>query len=431
MADQPTGSQASHSSGGRPSSPAARRTGATGVWPALGWAGYLAGSWTWVIGLLWPALLVRDFGLWGWLAFAVPNVVGAAAFGFVLGRPGLSRWVVSRHPAVAVRFSEVTIAFHVFAGGWVLWALAGMSGVAAGAAVALAVWMVGFERGRALPAVGLAAITASAGLAVLWVMGAAEQAGISWTTANTGPGTQQPVSALAWLAPALTVGFVLSPYLDLTFHRARQATAPATGKLAFTLGFGVFFLAMLVFSLTYAVQMEMVFAQGRAPAPVPNWARWTLVAHIALQAGLTTGFHLHEVAERRGHAGLHRVLALAVAGGALAYWAIQWFAAFQGPTRPGPAIFALNPAEGVYRCFILFYGLVFPAYVWLVIWPTRRPVATRIKILIWLATLLVTAPVSVFAFVDERYWLIGPTLLVLLLARGVVAAWPARSTNAA
>jgi hypothetical protein len=75
--------------------------------------------------------------------------------------------------------------------------------------------------------------------------------------------------------------------------------------------------------------------------------------------------------------------------------------------------------------------LVFPAYVWLVIWPTRRPVATRIKILIWLATLLVTAPVSVFAFVDERYWLIGPTLLVLLLARGVVAAWPARSTNAA
>ncbi|MDB5302268.1 MAG: hypothetical protein JWO87_3931, partial [Phycisphaerales bacterium] len=46
---------------------------------ALGWGAFLACSWTWCIGMFLPVLLVRDFGEMGWLVFAAPNVVGAAA----------------------------------------------------------------------------------------------------------------------------------------------------------------------------------------------------------------------------------------------------------------------------------------------------------------------------------------------------------------
>jgi len=405
------------------------RSAARGFWPVVAWAGFLAGSWTWVIGLLWPALLVRDFDVWGWLAFAVPNVVGAAGFGFVLAKPATSRRVVERHEAAAMRFSEVTICFHVFAAGWVLWVLAGMTGVALAAAVALAVWVVGFERSRALPAVGLGAVVVSLGLGIAWLTGAGEQAALSWTTANTIPGTQHGPIELAWLTPALAVGFLLCPYLDLTFHRATQATTPAAGKAAFAIGFGGFFLAMLVFSLLYAVPMAMVFDRGRLPWTVPGWASWVLIGHIALQAGLTTGLHLDEVGDRRGHAGLHRVLAVAVAGGALAYWAVTWFVAFHAPgPTPEPAAFGLNPAEAIYRGFILFYGLVFPAYVWIVMLPTRRAVAMRVKVSLWALTLVLTGPLAVLAMLGDRYWLIGPALAVLVLGRVAVMLWPDNTT---
>src|SRR6266404_3216610 len=52
----------------------------------LGWAVFLAVSWTWCIGMFLPVLLVRDYGLWGWIVFAVPNMIGAAAMGWVMHR---------------------------------------------------------------------------------------------------------------------------------------------------------------------------------------------------------------------------------------------------------------------------------------------------------------------------------------------------------
>ncbi len=48
----------------------------------LPWRFYVATSWTWVIGMMLPVLLIRDFGPMGWLVFAVPNVIGAASLGW-------------------------------------------------------------------------------------------------------------------------------------------------------------------------------------------------------------------------------------------------------------------------------------------------------------------------------------------------------------
>src|ERR1051325_4731620 len=52
----------------------------------FGWAIYLGMSWTWCIGMFLPVLLVRDYGVWASVVFAVPNVLGAAAMGWVLSR---------------------------------------------------------------------------------------------------------------------------------------------------------------------------------------------------------------------------------------------------------------------------------------------------------------------------------------------------------
>src|SRR5689334_7134755 len=86
---------------------------AASPWGWFGSAFHLASSWTWCIGMFLPVLLVRDYGIWGFVVFAVPNILGAAAFGWLL-RDDISVALVARH-AIAMRwFSAVTIAYHAF-----------------------------------------------------------------------------------------------------------------------------------------------------------------------------------------------------------------------------------------------------------------------------------------------------------------------------
>ena len=90
-----------------------------GVWSTLGWAVYLGMSWTWCIGMFLPVLLVRDYGVWGWVVFAVPNVVGAAAMGWLLSHNG-SYEILRQHRLAVEGFSVITIAFQLFFLVWLL-----------------------------------------------------------------------------------------------------------------------------------------------------------------------------------------------------------------------------------------------------------------------------------------------------------------------
>src|ERR1700683_4886784 len=85
----------------------------------LSWAIFLGMSWTWCIGMFLPVLLVRDYGVWAFVVFAVPNVIGAAAMAWVLPDADASRrWV--EKPSGAVRwFSTVTVFFHLFFVVWI------------------------------------------------------------------------------------------------------------------------------------------------------------------------------------------------------------------------------------------------------------------------------------------------------------------------
>jgi hypothetical protein len=80
---------------------------------ALLWGALLACSWTWCIGMFLPVLLVRDMGMAGFIIFAVPNVLGAAAMGWVLAQPLASHAFVRRHLPVCRAFSFVTIGFQL------------------------------------------------------------------------------------------------------------------------------------------------------------------------------------------------------------------------------------------------------------------------------------------------------------------------------
>ncbi|MHC5023361.1 MAG: hypothetical protein ACYTGG_05550, partial [Planctomycetota bacterium] len=80
----------------------------------IGWGVYCASSWTWCIGMFLPAILLHRHGWAGFLAFAVPNVIGCGAFGYVLRTAGRSRDLVARHEGAMAAFSLVTIAYHMY-----------------------------------------------------------------------------------------------------------------------------------------------------------------------------------------------------------------------------------------------------------------------------------------------------------------------------
>src|SRR5437764_7722716 len=84
------------------------------------WGVYLAMSWTWCIGMFLPVLLVRDYGVWGWVAFAVPNVLGAAAVGWTYRTAAHSEKTVAAHFPAMWLFSFVTAAFQIFFAWWLL-----------------------------------------------------------------------------------------------------------------------------------------------------------------------------------------------------------------------------------------------------------------------------------------------------------------------
>ena len=117
----------------------------------LGWAAFLACSWTWCIGMFLPVLLVRDFGFPGWAVFTVPNVIGAAGMGWVLHRIGSAAALSLQHRRAAIAFSAVTILFHAFFVGWIIRSLVGEAAEVITILAAVAFYLVG-RQGKSRPA---------------------------------------------------------------------------------------------------------------------------------------------------------------------------------------------------------------------------------------------------------------------------------------
>jgi len=223
--------------------------------------------------------------------------------------------------------------------------------------------------------------------------------------------------ALLFLAPVCIFGFALSPYLDGTFHLALQRLPGWRGSMAFILGLGVLFLAMIAFTFFYAPSI-IDSANTRGATLGPQWAALPVIVHLALQLGFTMAVHFkEEIKPEPAEPQMSTSLASDPAAGpvlGIILGAVAFFLSKQGYGD-------LSLTETIYRLFMSFYALIFPAYVWLCMipaWRAGKPTSRHIKV--WLAACALAAPAYWMGFFEHReFWLL-PGLGVVLLARWLV-----------
>ena len=225
----------------------------------LGWAVFLACSWTWCIGMFLPVLLVREYGVWGWIVFAVPNVIGAAAMGWVIQSPEQSRAIVSAQRHAILAFSAITAAFQLFFAAWIFEHLGlGRTFFVATCAAAALLALLGRLRIVAVLALVVSIIAAAA---------MAKTGELTPLLATLREARQLPSRRILPLTAVCFFGFILCPYLDATFHLARRQLNRAQARTAFTLGFVVIFFAIILFSLAYAPTLVIYMADPQLLAP--------------------------------------------------------------------------------------------------------------------------------------------------------------------
>jgi hypothetical protein len=386
------------------------------AWPrVLAWAAYLACSWTWCIGMFLPVLLVRDYGPWGFIVFAIPNCLGAAVSGIAMRDESTRHWFLQTHFPAAYAFSMVTIAFQAFFAGWIsAWA---WTATVVTVFVFAVVSLLGLGRKD-----GLEARLAATLVATLVSIVAAAVAFRSGLAAI--PTTMPPIKpALLALAPVCALGFALCPYFDLTFWRVRKHLPGRAGTAAFLTGFLVIFPGAILLTLGYSgVFGDPARFAGLRGSASP--ATTLLFAHIFLQLWVTVLFHSMELvriggASTRGVPGplAHpRILIPIIACACFTLGALG---------RDRPDRFGLPFNELVYRAFMAFYGLVFPAYAWLCIAPTwgtaRRPPRSLATCAVACA---IAAPMFWLGFIGRReIWLL-PGVAIVVLARLLIPRPP-------
>ncbi len=357
-----------------------------------------------------PVLLVRDYGVWGFVVFAVPNVIGAAAMGWVLRSPESSRVIVAKHAPMCRAFSFATIPFQVFFFAWAYQAIPPHAGQAGGGLVHGGIWalcLLVLVNSLRLPRT----VVHSVAFGVL-ALSAVVIAYFLYAGQPSLPPIAQgaPSVDLAWLLPVCAFGFTMCPYLDLTFHRARLE-AGSRARQAFTVGFAVFFPPMILLTLACSGLLHTLFLE-EAPASQP-WVALAVLGHIAAQLAFTVAVHLGEVAAGKPRAAFLYLAALIVF---VLVVVVLMDSLRRSHVRP-------DHPELTYRVFMGLYGLAFPGYVWLCMVPTRDghsgldgPIGRR-KLVVWAIAVALAAPAFWMGFIErEERWL-APGLIVVLLAR--------------
>jgi hypothetical protein len=334
-----------------------------------------------------PVLLVNSYGLAGWIAFAIPNVLGAAAMGWVIKTQEQSRQMVRTHRAACTAFSLVTILFHLYFIAWILTLLTGPLIAILTVPLAVGLWLL-FRNDRRSIRVAILVYVLSllAFLITIAFVGVP-----TWNLAQGyAPFSQHGV---VWLFPVCFLGFLTCPYLDLTFHRARQFTSRDGAKVAFGVGFGVFFLLMILFTLWYAGRIyQSVFSDGER-----DFVIWLVAGHMIVQSAFTIAAHARAVYPAESTS-----IPIAFLIGCTAL-ALTFTIALALRSYPG---FGTNG----YLLFMSFYGLVAPAYVCSAMGVIKwRP--------IWfVAAIVIAAPMYWLGFINNwTIWLL-PGVVVVLIA---------------
>jgi hypothetical protein len=356
----------------------------------------LATSWTWCIGMFAPIVIGQLMGWPGIVAFAIPNILGCALFGY-LRSAERSREETRDHATMMAFFSAATIAYQVFFAGWLWGPVLGENfrmtpgegtALASGAIFGAAVLLAAIPRGVLWMLAALAyplSLLTFAFLPWSFIFGG-ESRGIAFNSLAL-EGAWAPID-LALVLPTIVFGFALSPNLDLTFHRARQEVPAGARPTSFAV-FGVTFASMLVLTVCY-------LAAG--PGALNNPA---VRSHLAIQLALTSALHLSELRLVRIAPNARLVLGL-------------------GAGFVGLLAALLVPNRDTYLRFLGLYGLLFPAYAFLALRLVGRP--RPIHWIALLASLAVVTPLLDQSFTDEpTLWtplaVIVPVGAVLLVTR--------------
>ncbi|MEM9373858.1 MAG: hypothetical protein AAGA55_09455, partial [Planctomycetota bacterium] len=366
-------------------------------------------------------LLIRDAGWLGYAVFFVPNVVGAGLMGFVLRSPEAAAELARKHAAMARIFSAVTIAFHIFWFAWVAsfirdvfpmndtWVM-----VAAALGIAFAITSGRVVRFGAAPRAAL----------VLWLVGLGTIVYAIITPNSLTPTTPDMIAMgtdathAAWLLPVTVFGFMLCPYLDLTFLLARRS-APGIngGRIAFGVGFWVLFPVMIGLTAIYAGPLIAVL-EGRGPTSVEPAVGAAILVHMIVQWVFTVRVHSDRLfspidsvtpatdEDRGRQMWEHPIPVAAIVFGALGAGLSGVFAA----SLPGHA--GMSAGEIIYRGFLSAYGLLFPVYVWARMIPrTRRSTNAA-----WITACVFAAPCYWMGFIErDGVWLVPGILIALLV----------------
>lgn len=380
----------------------------------IGWGLYLASSWTWCIGMFLPIVLLRWWGWPGFLAFAVPNVLGCSLFGYVLDPDSSVRFMKRFRPWIMV-FAAATIAYQMWflndlaraQGSGVLWLLL----------VLFALTLAGVRAGsRMMP---LAWVAWPLSVVLFVALGTGSLASLPAT------GTLPPLS-LVWAAPFMALGFLLCPYLDPTFHLALQRSP---SRHAFAV-FGATFAVMLLFT---AAMFDP--ATGLVTATAPLWLGASVITwQWIMQCGFTIGAHVDAVhafaqgpdardpraaATRAGTRAVLIATVTAVVGMVLllALKALEPALPALAPALLPPAGASAASGEATYLRWLGLYGVLFPAIVLLGL--RRVPLAVQTTAIFGAALL------AEFGMIGGRTHLLGVAMLVVILA----ALWPSRQVR--
>ena len=383
------------------------------------WGAYLACSWTWCIGMFLPALLIRDMGWMGFAIFAAPNGLGAAAMGWVLKSRLDSVRYVEKHPQLIWWFSTITLAFHVF---WILWVMNFIRialpmprlylQIVAGIVVAFAVISARALRFNRMPRLAVVLLVFSlAVLASTFVFPDITQA--TSELASAAPKTIAPL----WMIPVMIFGFTLCPYLDITFHHARQQLdSQSNGRLGFSIGFVLFFAAMIILTTRYSG--VMIWALNGQAYPdtmiLPPWLTAAIMIHILCQWIFTVRVHLDGLKKIPGNESKQTTLFLVILiAGLLGLGSMKL-----------PQYASLSGGEIVYRSFLGFYGLVFPTFLTYRLIQAKSKAQSINPISAWIAILL-AMPMFWMGFMQrENIWLVPGVAVVALGAIALLVMKP-------
>lgn len=310
----------------------------------IAWSSYLACSWTWCIGMFLPALLIRNYGNLVWLVFAIPNILGAAAMPYILKNPEKSAQLIERHKIMCLTFSAITILFQIYFLGWISTLIPPLA-ILIFATLLILIYILTPEKKQPFTAL------------IIWMFSIFVFIFMIQNTNLINLSAPDFLfnspNSIIYLIPASFFGFLLCPYLDLTFHKVIKSNTTFDSKIIFTLGFGFMFLLMIMLTFYYAKPVVDFMNNSTSYQNIKPYL-FLVIAHMILQAGFTILVHTKCLISEFKPNNKYKIIFAALS---IICFILPYFLS-------GNNVFLnMSIKEIMYHFFMSFYGVIAPSYI--------------------------------------------------------------------